>query len=105
MVGCCNDWAAFATAQSWGVAALAGRAGRSCTFSLDGGPGFARESLNLGRVSMPEYRRYCDADADADAAPLYIFDPDILTREFADGTAYRDEYSVPACFGNVKYPI
>ena len=41
---------------------------------------FARESLNIGRVSMPEYCRYCDADADADAAPLYIFDPDILTR-------------------------
>jgi len=46
--------------------------------SLDGGPAFARMSLGVGKVTMAEYQRYCENDADGDSAPLYIFDPDVL---------------------------
>lgn len=47
---------------------------------------------------MEEYLSYCGANAEADAAPLYVFDPDILASSFADGTLISDEYDIPKCF-------
>lgn len=46
---------------------------------------------------MSEFANYCseEADSDGDSAPLYIFDPQILTRQFTDGTKMTDEYTIP----------
>lgn len=97
LTGCCNDWPAFASpGQTWSVADFAERT--SNLLSLDGGPGFARMSLGSGKVSMREYRRYCNDDADGDSAPLYVFDPDILTSTFTNGRSVSEEYSIPSCF-------
>ena len=60
--------------------------------SLDGGPGFARMSICRGTVPLKEYQRYCNAEADGDSTPLYIFDPDILKATFVDGTLVADDY-------------
>jgi histone arginine demethylase JMJD6 len=49
---------------------------------------------------MEEYWRYCDADADGDFPPLYIFDPKLSTRTFTDGTLLQAEYAVPPCFSH-----
>lgn len=56
--------------------------------SLDGGPSFARESLCSAKVTVVEYSRYCDNDADGDATPLYIFD-----YEFLEGTVFDQQQS------------
>mmetsp|Transcript_22797 Transcript_22797/g.45208 ORF Transcript_22797/g.45208 Transcript_22797/m.45208 type:complete len:445 (-) Transcript_22797:13-1347(-) len=91
LTGCCNGWSAFdearggeehegirnrdAGSQNWSIAELAKRLPpESHLFSLDGGPGFARQSMGEARVSMEEYLRYCKAEAAEDAAPLYVFD-------------------------------
>jgi hypothetical protein len=88
--GCCSTWPAFVRpGESWSVPDLAERVDPEFAWSVDGGPSVARFSFNEGRVSMREYMRYCDADADGDAAPLYIFEPQI---------PLRDEFSVPPSF-------
>jgi histone arginine demethylase JMJD6 len=48
-----------------------------------------------GKVTLDEYKQYCESggEAEKDVAPLYIFDPDILSSTFAS-----DEFSTPACF-------
>ena len=99
LTGCCSDWRALRDG-SWSIASLAERTTQR--LSLDGGPGFARESMCTGKVSAKEYARYCAEGADSDAAPLYIFDPDILNSTFADAqsTPVKSEYSVPTCFAN-----
>jgi histone arginine demethylase JMJD6 len=75
----------------------------SSTFSLDGGPAFARNSMSEGKVSMNEYARYVNNDSDGDVAPLYIFDANALksntkSGQFVDGSSFCDAYSIPACF-------
>jgi hypothetical protein len=86
LLGCCNEWPAFVDAdKQWTVPNLAQReraatasasaaAAEECLFSVDGGPGFARESYGEGRVTMCEYDHYCRGQAGGDAAPLYVFD-------------------------------
>ena len=53
LVGCCDRWPAYATAHSWGVAALADRAASGCTFSLDGGPGYGNVDIVRAHGSAP----------------------------------------------------
>jgi histone arginine demethylase JMJD6 len=63
---------------------------------LDGGPSFARMSMGQGKVTLEEYKHYCESgEADNDVAPLYVFDPDVLKSTFAS-----DEFHVPECFSN-----
>jgi len=99
LTGCCTDWAALYCECGWSVAALA-RRGLQRAVSLDGGPGFARTSLSLSRVPIQEYHRYCSADADGDRAPLYVFDADVLSSGFADGTTMASEWATPHCFSH-----
>jgi len=83
----------------WGLAALAARCRAEDTFSMDGGPGFARESLCACAVTLAEFSRYVGSgEAARDAAPLYIFDEGLAQRRFADGTPLASEFSVPPCF-------
>ena len=76
---------------------------------------------------MKEYQRYCENDADGDSAPLYVFDPEILTSTFtvvdhhldkdddarksgimekerssnsSNSLMVNDAFSHPACFSN-----
>jgi len=97
LTGACEHWGAFSNqpGRSWSVENLAVR--RSARLSLDGGPSFARMSMGGGKVTMEEYQAYCGDNADDDVAPLYVFDPDILTSSFADGAHVRDDYAVPGC--------
>lgn len=109
---CCDDWPAFARpGDTWSVRDLAERLipGDDTRVSLDGGPSFARQSICRGKVTMREYARYCGVEVEAaddekavggagrtytakdDAAPLYVFDPDVLEL-------LHHEYAVPACF-------
>jgi hypothetical protein len=107
--GLAKDWLAL----KWNASSLAARCKATDVFALDGGPGFARESLHSAVCSMSSYAAYAavattttdttttTATADKaalDAVPLYIFDPDIGKRSFADGKLMASEYSVPACF-------
>ena len=93
LTGCCDGWSAL----GWTVDALAQRLDSpGATVWLDGGPGFARESLSRARVPMREYGRYCAADADGDAAPLYVFDADVV----ADGAPLRAGWTTPRCFAH-----
>ena len=109
IIGCCNDWPAFGDAdKNWTIPNLtiasASRSREEHLFSVDGGPGFARESYGEGRVSMAEYARYCLAQADGDAAPLYIFDHRCLgvnggeARLEANGLNLRRDFDVPRSF-------
>jgi hypothetical protein len=114
ITGCCDDWGAFSSpGQSWSVSDLAKRLDSNTKLNLDGGPYFARMSMNAGRVSMSEYERYCYADTDIDTeneengndsaakdiAPLYLFDPDVLKSNYSDGQPVSDDFSVlPPCF-------
>lgn len=92
LTGCCDEWPAFGNPdKQWTVPNLARRAASNneCEdeqlFSVDGGPGFARESYGEGRVTMPEYARYCHNHADGDAVPLYVFDHRCLRPRTAHG--------------------
>lgn len=86
-------------ALGWNATTLAARCVADDVFAVDGGPSFARESLNSAVVSMRAYAEYAGGRAAAaDAVPLYIFDPDIGKRRFADGTLMSGEYAVPRCF-------
>ena len=91
---CCAGWRAL----EWSVSTLAARG--LGTVSLDGGPAFARMSLGNARASMDAYAAYCRAGADGDAAPLYVFDADVLSSSFADGSALASEWSTPKCFSH-----
>jgi len=98
LTGCCEYWPAFARDEKqWNVPNLARRAvvtsecDNEQLFSVDGGPGFARESYGEGRVSMPEYARYCNNHAGGDAVPLYIFDHRCLRpRPTGNGNCTED---------------
>ena len=97
ITGGCKDWNAFSSpGATWSVDDLAERTNDN--LSLDGGPGFARMSICRGTVPLKEYQRYCNAEADGDSTPLYIFDPDILKATFVDGTLVADDYQIPPCF-------
>ena len=67
----------------------------STRVSLDGGPSFARMSMCSGKVTLHEYKQYCENQADNDAAPLYVFDPDILKSKFA-----TEAFPTPPCFSH-----
>ena len=94
LTGCCAGWRAL----EWSVSTLADRG--LGPVSLDGGPGFARMSLGNARASMGAYATYCRAGADGDAAPLYVFDADVLASSFADGSPLASEWSTPKCFSH-----
>jgi histone arginine demethylase JMJD6 len=107
LTGLLDAWPAFSNPGiSWNVQDLASRT--TTRVSLDGGPFFARMSMCSGKVTMKEYQRYCENGADGDSAPLYVFDPDILTSSFVDFDAnderssllVSDAFSTPACFSN-----
>lgn len=101
LTGMLDDWPAFSEPGiSWSVGDLATRLTKN-KLSLDGGPSFARMSYCSGKVTLSEYQRYCENDADGDnIAPLYIFDPDVLLSTFddADKSSVSDAYSIPTCF-------
>lgn len=99
LTGLLDAWPAFShPGTSWNVQDLASRT--TSRVSLDGGPAFARMSMCSGKVTMKEYQRYCENGADGDSAPLYVFDPDILTSSFEDGIPTCSSFSTPACFSN-----
>jgi hypothetical protein len=114
LTGCCDHWNAFASTTSWSIANLAERLTPDTKLSIDGGPYFARMSLNSSRVTMAEYATYCSNNnnnnnnnnetevpaADNDIAPLYLFDPDVLTSTFANGSMVSDDYQIPDCFAH-----
>eukprot|EP00978_Attheya_sp_CCMP212_P007941 scaffold18453_cov33-Attheya_sp.AAC.1 len=123
LTGCCDDWHAFSSpdGQTWSVSDLAHRLDPNTKLNLDGGPYFARMSMNAGKVTMSEYERYCYADDDTtptdadtatdnnnvdgtttenttcndsavrDIAPLYLFDADVLNSKFANGQPVMDD--------------
>lgn len=76
--------------------------------SLDGGPAFARMSMSSTKVTLREYQRYCANNADGDATPLYVFDPDFLKPDSkfddngdASGDCVMDSMlKVPPCFSH-----
>mmetsp|Transcript_22181 Transcript_22181/g.32708 ORF Transcript_22181/g.32708 Transcript_22181/m.32708 type:complete len:353 (-) Transcript_22181:1612-2670(-) len=71
---------------------------KTARVSLDGGPSFARMSMGQGKVTLEEYKHYCESgEASKDIAPLYVFDPDVLKSTFASD---NDEFHVPECFSN-----
>ena len=96
LIGCCDGW----EASKWSVETLAARLGPEETLLLDGGPAFARMSMGQAFVQMEEYRRYCADNADGDKTPLYVFDAEILNKNFANGVALNAEWSVPRCFSH-----
>jgi hypothetical protein len=121
LTGLLEQWPAFSNPGiSWSVQDLAARTRNSPStsshvpdtpshepilVSLDGGPSFARMSMNRGRVTLAEYQHYGEpnggavAAANADAAPLYIFDPDILKGYWNSGEKVAKDFSpTPACF-------
>jgi histone arginine demethylase JMJD6 len=128
LTGLLDEWPAFyRPGISWNVQDLASRTAATTAtttttttttasrVSLDGGPSFARMSMCSGKATMKEYQQYCENDADGDSAPLYVFDPDILTSAFVahhdDGSGngmedkssslmVSDAFSTPACFSN-----
>jgi histone arginine demethylase JMJD6 len=99
LTGCCDDWKAL---RCWSSVedGLASR--YSQLVSLDGGPSWARMSMSSAKVSLLEYQRYCANNADGDATPLYVFDPDFLKPDslFANGDSVTAEFSVPPCFSH-----
>jgi len=105
--GLASQWAAL----KWTAASLAERCLPSDVFAVDGGPSFARESLNSASVSMQAYAEYAgegpkatlqcnNYEASGDEAPLYIFDPEVGRRKFVDGSLMRSEYSIPTCLSH-----
>jgi histone arginine demethylase JMJD6 len=103
--GGCQDWAAYKHAspdtQRWSLANLVARLDPATRLSVDGGPSFARQSINAGGVSMAAYEHYCkpgSGGAAQDLAPLYLFDPDVLKSTFANGRAVCDDFCIPPCF-------
>mmetsp|Transcript_3855 Transcript_3855/g.4198 ORF Transcript_3855/g.4198 Transcript_3855/m.4198 type:complete len:401 (+) Transcript_3855:54-1256(+) len=102
LTGVMSDWPSMQPGpHRWSVASLASRGTgpHDPHFSVDGGPGFARMSMADARVGIQSFAAdYCLSDSQSDLAPLYIFDPAIDTRTFADGTRYADEFAVPDCF-------
>ena len=42
-------------------------------------------SCHMYVLYVQEYARYCREDGDSDDAPLYVFDPSLLTRRLASG--------------------
>ena len=96
--GVAAGWRAM-EGEGWSLPALAARCSATEAFSLDGGPGFARESLAAGAVTMADFAHYAlGGEAAADAAPLYIFDEGLATRRFASGAPMAGEFTIPACF-------
>lgn len=101
ITGCCEHWDAFSSpTESWSIADLVQRLPPVTRLSLDGGPSFARMSLNSSRISMSEYESYCNHTAANDTAPLYLFDPDVLTSKFRNGSAVSDDWPIPECFAH-----
>lgn len=98
LVGVAAGWRAM-EGEGWSLSALAARCSAEAAFSLDGGPGFARESLAAGAVPMAAFLEYAQGgEAARDAAPLYIFDEGLRERRFASGEPMASEFSIPACF-------
>jgi hypothetical protein len=122
LTGCCQHWRAFAEQppdSCWNIDNLVKRLRPDTKLSLDGGPCFARMSLNSSKVSMSDYQRYCDDGNDVtddtttstkpsggggtaknDSAPLYLFDPDVLASHFANGAPVSDDFIIPECFAH-----
>ncbi len=99
LTGCTDGWAAM----QWDAQSLAARAPADALWAVDGGPSVARQSLCGAKVGMQAYAQYCGVHGTAgagekDAAPLYIFDPELPTRCFADGQRMAAEFSVPRYF-------
>lgn len=92
--------AAWPSLRGWDAPSLAARCAPDDLFALDGGPGFAREGLHSASVRMAAFAAYASpagGAADLDIAPLYVFDPLVATRRFADGALMCAEFSVPQC--------
>lgn len=105
LMGAMSDWLSMQPGpRRWTVASLASRGiGISDShFSVDGGPAFARMSLADARVDITAMCEYVSpqCDCEGDLAPLYVFDPGINKRTFADGTPYAEEFCVPECFSH-----
>lgn len=104
LTGLLNHWPAFNMSnlpgKSWSLQDLAVRTAGT-RVSLDGGPSFARLSMCAGKASLRDYQRYAEDSSDGDAAPLYVFDPNILgpTSTFCDdGSLVEDAFDTPPCF-------
>ena len=93
---CLNKWPAYKS-SSWSLEELSKRVPViNHPVSLDGGPGFARMSMNTGYVTLQEYQYYCKHEADEDLAPLYVFDPKILQLD-----CLRNDIGIPpSCFSH-----
>jgi len=85
----CTNWECYK--QKWTIKTLSSIC--QTPLSLDGGPGFARSSICFGSVTLTEYMRYCTEDAAKDSAPLYVFDPNMLST-------VSSSFSIPACFSH-----
>ena len=96
LMECLNKWPAYKS-SSWSLKELSKRVPViNHPVSLDGGPGFARMSMNTGYVTLQEYQYYCKHEADEDLAPLYVFDPKILQLD-----CLRNDIGIPpSCFSH-----
>lgn len=112
LTGLLEDWPAYQNKSSsssfWSLEELARRAPlANHRVSLDGGPGFARMSMNTGYVTLQEYQHYCknENEADTDLAPLYVFDHkilqlDCLRNEIGITTPTTTANKSPLCFSH-----
>ena len=87
LTGCCDRWPAWrgGSGESWSAERLAARLPAATQVRLDGGPGFARESLCNPFVTLQAYAQY--ASTTRDSASLYVFDDKVLTAPFGGGAA------------------
>ena len=87
LTGCCDRWPAWrgGSGESWSAERLAARLPAATQVRLDGGPGFARESLCNPFVTLQAYAQY--ASTTQDSASLYVFDDKVLTAPFGGGAA------------------
>ena len=88
LTGCCDRWPAWrgGSGDSWSAERLAARLPAATQVRLDGGPGFARESLCNPFVTLQAYAQY--ASTTQDSASLYVFDDKVLTTPFGDDAPF-----------------
>jgi hypothetical protein len=100
LTGVTAGWRAM-EGEGWSLAALAARCRAEDAFALDGGPGFARESLAPAAAPLRAFLEYVEGgEAARDAAPLYVFDEALRSRCFASGAAMSSEFTIPPCFAS-----
>ena len=85
LTGCCDRWPAWrgGSGESWSAERLAARLPAATQVRLDGGPGFARESLCNPFVTLQAYAQY--ASTTQDSASRYVLDDKVLTVPFGGG--------------------